>query len=151
MEGSVMMRNTIHIIQYFLDCFYDCRTFWSTFLTPLGGTVKAAAWSFDERVECRATIRYLQDRQTWQWGRGKFVSPLLLDYWSVRARHLVLSRNLLSEDSRSNSCWIWAKPGRNTRMAPSTSTNCGALSGSGTNSKTGQSFKKQTKPRIFHI
>lgn len=32
----------------------------STFLTPAGGTVKAAAWSLDERVECRATILYLQ-------------------------------------------------------------------------------------------
>lgn len=31
-----------------------------TFLTPAGGTVNADAWSFDERVECRATILYLQ-------------------------------------------------------------------------------------------
>lgn len=31
-------------------------TFSSTFLTPAGGTVNAAAWSFDDRVEWRATI-----------------------------------------------------------------------------------------------
>lgn len=36
-------------------------TFRSTFLTPAGGTVKAEAWSFDERVEWRATILYLKE------------------------------------------------------------------------------------------
>lgn len=36
----------------------------STFLTPAGGTVKAAAWSFDERVEWRATILNLKPVMT---------------------------------------------------------------------------------------
>lgn len=42
--------------------------------------------------------------------------------------HLFLSLNLLSEESKSNSCWMWARPGRNTRTAPSNSANCGDFS-----------------------
>lgn len=49
---------------------------------------------------------------------------LVIDY-------LCLSRNLLSEVSRSYSCWMWARPGRNTSTAPSMSANCGDLSGRG--------------------
>lgn len=42
----------------------------STFLTPAGGTVKAAAWSFEERVECRATILNLNPSTAAWKGRG---------------------------------------------------------------------------------
>lgn len=42
--------------------------------------------------------------------------------------HLFLSLNLLSEESKSKSCWMWARPGRKTRMAPSTTANCGDFS-----------------------
>lgn len=38
---------------------------------PAGGTVKAAAWSFEERVECRATILNLNPSTT-AWERSGY-------------------------------------------------------------------------------
>lgn len=40
------------------------KTLSGTLRTPAGGTVKAAAWSFEERVEWRGTIRYLTNTDT---------------------------------------------------------------------------------------
>jgi len=42
--------------------------------------------------------------------------------------YLFFELNLLSVVSRSCNCWIWARPGRKTRTAPSTSRNWGDLS-----------------------
>lgn len=74
------------------------------------------------------------EEQACTWKRRSKLTVRPKKKWNVQfivclVHYLFLSLNLLSEESRSKSCWMWARPGRKTSTAPSNFANCGDLSG----------------------